>query len=433
MMPKDLDLGIHFFLQLTVIVAACRLVGYLGVRFLGQTQVTGEMIAGVMLGPSLLGALAPHVKDYLFPAKLTLADGLVVRHPSMMILYAASQVGLSLYMFVVGMELDVNQLKKQKGSAFFVSASGILTPFVLGYLLSGVMLQDSRLFGAGVTPLAAGLFLGAAMSITAFPMLARIIYEMGLTGSPMGVLALSSGAFDDATAWCLLAIVLAFANKDSGYAVRAIGGGALYAITVLTAGRKLLTTISDRVGGTLTESSYAAVIGLVMLGSWFTDAIGIYAVFGAFIVGMAMPKNDFTKAVQKKTESLTVALFLPLFFVFSGLNTKISLVNTPYLWALALASLACAVLGKGVACTLAAKASGQDWQDALGVGILMNSRGLMELIILNIGLQQKVIQETLFTIMVIMAVVTTLMTSPLFNLLMRKRRAVSTQVAPVAG
>lgn len=424
-MPKsilsDLDIGVLLFLQLAVIIGFCRLMGYVGKKWFGQTQVVSEMIAGVILGPSVFGALLPDIQSQIFP-KTILFQGQLFRHPNMQVIYAMSQVGLALYMFLVGAEIDLRLVRENKKNAAMVSLSGILFPFLLGFGLGYATADNGLFFHDHLSPISAGIFMGAAMCITAFPMLARIIYEMGLTGTSMGVLALSAGAIDDATAWAMLAGVLSVTKNDAKFGMWAIGGGVAYLITMLTAGKKILTWIEKLFirDGQLTNQTFGLVLMIVLTGSWFTDAIGVYAVFGAFAVGLAMPKGEFSKQVQMKLESLVVTAILPLFFVFSGLNTKIGLVNTPYLWLFSLLVLVFAVVGKGVACTLASRVAGESWNSALGIGILMNSRGLMELIILNIGLQQGLIKETLFTVMVLMAVVTTLMTSPLFSRLAKR-------------
>jgi Kef-type K+ transport system membrane component KefB len=268
------------------------------------------------------------------------------------------------------------------------------------------------------------LFLAAAMSITAFPMLARIIRESGMSGTSLGTLALAAGSSDDAAAWCILAIVLASFRSEPTIALLAIGGGVVYAVTMLTAGRRLLSRFLEFVGTRprLEGLPLPATLALLMLAAWFTDAIGIYAVFGAFILGAAVPRGPFAEQLQEKLEPLTVNLLLPLFFVYSGLNTKVNLLNTPALWAIGLLLLVAAVLGKGVACYLAARWNGEPRREAATIGALMNARGLMELIILNIGRDFGVITDTLFSMMVIMAIVTTLMASPLFEVLYGKQR-----------
>jgi Kef-type K+ transport system membrane component KefB len=419
---KDLDLGIHMFLQLAVILAVCRLVGWLGRRFLGQTQVVGEMIAGVCLGPSLLGTVAPQLSSFLFP--LSAADG--GRHPTIQVIYAMSQVGLALYMFLVGVDLDLNLLRSRAKGAIAVSASGIVAPFVLGLAVAIAVYPRFGLYQAHVGPWQGAVYMGAAMCITAFPMLARIIREKGIAGTSMGTLALAAGAMDDVFAWSMLAVVIASTKDQPSFAIMAIGGGIAYAAVMMTGGKAFFRWLAQRVEkvGELSPDVFAVVLTIVMLSSWFTDAIGVYAVFGAFICGSAIPKGALADKLKERIEPFVVSFLLPLFFVFSGLNTKLGLIDSPELWVFAIVVLLAAILGKGVACTLASKASGETWRDSIAIGTLMNARALMELIILNIGLQHGVITQRLYTVLVLMAVVTTLMASPIFSWIMNKKQPV---------
>ncbi len=400
----NFELSIRFFLQLAVIILVCRAVG-IGAKRAGQPQVVSEMIAGVILGPSLLGLFFPQIQSYLFPPA------------SMSILFAVSQLGLVLYMFLIGLEFNKNLIKSQLRRAFSISFAGIFVPFWLGSMLAVYMSRDETFFSPASTTLEAALFMGAAMSITAFPMLARIIYERGLSGTSLGTLALAAGSMDDAAAWCILAVVLASFGKAPAIAVWAIGGGLVYLLIVSTAGKYLLDKIAAQVEtqGELTGKTFALILTILMLGAWFTDFVGIYAVFGAFILGAFIPRGLLTESLTSRIEPLTTNFLLPLFFIYSGLNTKIGLVNTPLLWAYTILILLIACAGKGIACYLAARRSGLDNRDAAAIGTLMNARGLMELIILNVGLERGLITPTLFTIMVIMAIVTTLMATPLFN------------------
>jgi Kef-type K+ transport system membrane component KefB len=421
---SNFDLVLRLLLQLTVILATCRVVGWLGTRFFGQTQVVGEMIAGVVLGPSLLGWLAPGVQGWLFPMTATVG-GETITHPSMSILYILAQLGLVLYMFIVGLEFNPEHIRGRMKSAGLISGTGIVVPFLLGAAIAFVLRDDADFFQPGLSAWAAALFMGASMSITAFPMLARILYEKDITNTRLGVITLAAGSIDDALAWCLLAVVLASFQSSPSIAILAIGGGIAYGIFMVTVGRRLLRGFeylhrkrqdaADEPGVGL----FTLLMMVLMLCAWFTDYIGIYAVFGAFILGACMPKGEFSEIVIEKSEMVTTSLFLPVFFVYSGLNTEIGLVNTPGLWLLTGAIVLAAIGGKGIACMLAARASGESWRSAAVVGTLMNARGLMELIILNIGLERGLITPTLFTMMVLMAIVTTLMASPLFQLFFR--------------
>jgi Kef-type K+ transport system membrane component KefB len=405
----NFDLSVLFFLQIVIILAACRVVGYLGTK-IGQPQVVGEMIAGVVLGPSLFGLIAPALHEQVFPKE------------SRSLIYAVAQVGLVLYMFIIGLEFDVNLIRSKIKSAALVSASGIIVPFVLGCGIAYFLTADGTFFTGKVDAWIAMLFMGAAMSITAFPMLARIIHERGLAGTPLGTLALAAGSMDDAVAWCVLAVVLASFKANLSIALFAIGGGALFVAFNLLVTRPLMRPLGEYVERQkqLSGGVMAFVLALVFLAGWITDSLGIYAVFGAFIFGTAMPRGLFSRELIHKIEPLTVGVLLPLFFINSGLNTRIGLLDSPYLLLITGIVLAAAVGGKFVACWLAARASGESQRISLAVGSLMNARGLMELIALNIGLEQKIITPTLFAVLIIMAIVTTLMSSPMFELISRK-------------
>jgi Kef-type K+ transport system membrane component KefB len=397
--------AIHFFLELAVILGACRLVGFLA-RRIGQPQVVGEMIAGVLLGPSLLGRVAPGIQHQLFPTG-----------QANTVLYTMAQIGLVLYMFLIGLNFDVNLIKHRAGTAVAVSAAGIVTPLALGALLAMPLLSAGIYFDKSVTLVMAMMFLGASIATTAFPMLARIIFEQRLSGTPLGTLALACGAADDALSWCILAIVLAIHRGSPVLAAVAIIGGVLYSLLLLTVGRRMLSvlgTMSER-QNTITPPVLTTVLILLMACAWFTDTIGIYAIFGAFILGVAMPSGFFADRLTTMLEPLVTTFLLPLFFVYSGLNTQIGLLNSPTLWAVTLGILLVSIAGKGVACTGAARLKKVPWRESVALGSLMNARGLIELILLNIGLQAGIITPALFTILVLVAIVTTLMATPIFE------------------
>ena len=409
------QLSILFFLQLFVIVAAARAVGWFGQRFLGQPQVVGEMIAGVLLGPSLFGLLAPDLQAALFPPE---ARG---------ILYVGAQLGVGLYMFVVGLGFDTDHFRHNAKSAGAVSLSGIAAPFLLAALLAPWLMGTPGLFAPGLTTVQAWLFTGACISITAFPMLARIIHERGLSGTPLGSLALSAGAIDDAGAWTVLAVVLATFGDGAGVAVKAVAGAAAFAILVLGFGRRLLAPLgrsAERQGG-LSQQGLSVALMLFLLSAFAMDWVGMHAVFGGFLLGIAMPRGVVARDLRAKLEPFTVALLLPMFFTFSGLNTQLALVTDPSLLLVALGILVVSVAAKFGACWAAARITGQDNPTALGIGALMNARGLMELIIINIGLQRGIIGPELFSALVLMAVITTVMASPLFELVYGRRARLS--------
>ncbi len=405
-------IAIHFFLELAVILAACRVVGLVA-RRLGQPQVVGEMIAGVLLGPSLLGLVAPGVQQSLFPPG-----------QANTVLYTLAQIGLVLYMFLVGLNFDVDLIRHRAGTAAAVSAAGILTPLALGALIAAPLVASGVFFGEDVTLIMAMLFLGASIATTAFPMLARIIFEKRLTGTSLGTLALACGAADDALSWCILAVVLAIHRGSPSTATLAIVGGVLYALVLLTVGRRVLRVLgpmSER-RNTISAPMLSAVLGLLMLCAWFTDIVGIYAIFGAFILGVAMPSGFFADRLTATLEPLVTTFLLPLFFVYSGLNTQIGLLDSPVLWAVTLGLLMVSIAGKGIACTVAARLRKVPLRESVALGSLMNARGLIELILLNIGLQAGIITPTLFTILVIVAIITTLMTSPIFEFVYGRHR-----------
>lgn len=415
---SNLQLAIQFFLQIAVILLACRLVGMIAARF-GQPQVVAEMITGVLLGPSLFGLVAPGVQAWLFPWDPTQQS-----RDTSAYLFPASQLGLALYMFIVGLEFRMDIVREKLKSSVAVSLAGMATPFVLGAGLAWILYHHTELFPEKTSLFEAMLFLGASMCITAFPMLARIIHFKGLAGTTMGTVAIGAGAIDDAMAWILLAVVLASFDGEIAKSLYNIGGAVAYVAVTLGFIRPLMLRLQKYLieDEKLTEAGLVVGLALMALGAWFTDAIHLHAVFGAFVMGAAMPRGVFVRDLIARVQPLAVALLLPLFFTYSGLNTKIGLLNSWYLWGMCLAVLAAAILGKWAACTLAARATGISKREAMGIGILMNARGLMELIIINIGLQRGIISEGLFAVLVIMAVVTTLMASPIFESLVGSRR-----------
>lgn len=416
------ELSIVFFAQLAVILVACRICGWLGSRFLGQPQVVGEMIAGVCLGPSLFGLIAPEWQSLIFPKE------------SQPILFVGAQLAVGLYMFIVGLNFDVSHFVSKARSAAAVSISGIAVPFLCAILLTPWLLQTPGLFHEKLATWEAQLFMGACIAITAFPMLARIIHEKGLSKSPLGTLALSAGAIDDAGAWCVLAIVLASFGGGAIVAVAAIGGAFAFALFMGLFGRKLTAPLAVRMEaeGGISEVTLAMVLIAFALCAFAMDIAGIHAVFGGFVLGAVMPKGKFAEALRAKLEPMTAVLLLPLFFTYSGLHTQLTLVNSWHLLLIALIILLVSIFAKGLACYAAARLTGEDNRTAMGIGALMNARGLMELIILNIGLQRGIIEPALFSIMVVMAIVTTLMAGPLFELVYG-RHARAAGLLPATG
>lgn len=404
------QLSIAFFLQVAVILVTCRLVGTAAQRWFGQPRVVGEMIAGVLLGPSLLGALAPEVQAFLFPSE------------SKPILFVIAQFGVGLYMFLVGLGFDRGEFVKGAKGAASVSLAGMAAPFAVAVAIAPWLLSHGGLFTERVTQFEATLFMGAAIAITAFPMLARIIHERGLSGTSLGTLSLSAGAIDDAGAWVLIALVLASFGDGPQVAVLAIGGGFAFALFMVLLAPRMLKALDRRIEtGGMDEGLLAIVLILYLLCAWAMDAVGIHAVFGGFLLGTAMPRGKLTEAIREKLEPVTVVLLLPFFFTYSGLHTELTLLADPALLAVAALILVLSIAAKGGACYLAARLSGQDHATASGIGALMNARGLMELIVINIGLQRGIITPSLFSMLVVMAIVTTLMASPLFEAVYGRR------------
>lgn len=412
------QLSILFFLQLAVIIAVCRLVGAFVQRFMGQPQVVGEMIAGVLLGPSILGLAAPGLEAALFPGE------------SKKVLYVGAQLGVGLYMFLVGLTFDKAEFRASARSAAAVAFGSMAAPFAVAALMAPWLLGIDGLFTPRVDTSQAALFLGAAIAITAFPMLARIIHERGIAHTQLGTLSLSSGAIGDAGAWIVVAVVLASLGEGTHLAWLAVGGGSAFALVMVLLAPRLLAPLAavHARKGEVDMGLLGTVLVLFLLSAFAMDGVGIHAVFGGFLLGTAMPRGPFAEEVRAKLEPFTTVFLLPMFFTFSGLNTQLAVVDNLSLAAAAAAILAASILAKGGACYLAARLSGHDHATAMGIGALMNARGLMELIIINIGLQRGVIEPGLFAILVVMAIVATLMASPLFEAFYGRRARAAGQL-----
>ena len=417
------DFSIRFFLQLAIIIATCRVVGWTGQKFLAQPQVVGEMIAGVLLGPSLFGLFSPGLQAAIFSPE------------TKNVLYAGAQFGVGLYMFMVGSTLRLDHFQTKARSAVGVSVAGIATPFLMAALITPMLMAVPGLFADGLGQGAATLFMGACIALTAFPMLARIINERGLADTSLGTLSLTAGAFDDAASWCVLAIVLATFGAGAGVALLAIVGGLAYAAFLFFFGRRLLAPLGRAVEerGEMSHAVLGITLTLFCLSAFLMDAAGLHAVFGGFLLGACMPRGLFAQELRRKVEPFAVVVLLPMFFTYSGLNTRFDMVNSLELLAIALGILVISILAKFGACWAAARLSGEDNPTALGIGALMNSRGLMELIIINIGLQHGVIGPALFSMMVLMAIVTTMMAGPLFELVYGRKARARGELAELKG
>ncbi|ODH03326.1 sodium:proton antiporter [Nostoc sp. KVJ20] len=388
--------------EVLIVIGLSRLVG-LAFRSIKQPLVIGEIVAGIMLGPSLFGLIAPHVAVTLFPPE------------TFPFLNVLSQVGLIFFMFLIGLELNPKYLNSQLDVAVLTSHVSILVPFSLGTLLAVIIYP--LVSNASVSFTAFALFLGAVMSITAFPVLARIITENNLQGTRLGTLALTCAAVDDVTAWCLLAVAIAVARTGNfAGAIPTIIASIIYIGLMLTLGRWFLQGLVKHYlrAGRLSQLWLAGIYMGVVASALITELIGIHLIFGAFLLGVAMPKNeDLVRELAVKTEDFVLIFLLPIFFAYSGLRTDIGLLNRPKLWLLCALVLGVAIAGKYFGTYVAARVSGISKREASALGWLMNTRGLTELIVLNIGLELGVISPLIFTMLVIMALVTTFMTSPL--------------------
>ena len=387
--------------QIVTIILVARVFGWV-FRKIGQPSVIGEIIAGIVLGPSLLGMYFPEFSTALFPVE------------SLGNLKFLSQIGLILFMFVIGMELDLKVLKNKANEAVVISHASIVIPFALGIGLAYFVYDQFA--PAGVKFLSFSLFMGIALSITAFPVLARIVQERGIHKTKLGSIVITCAAADDITAWCILAVVIAIVKAGTFVSsLYIIMLAVLYVLAMIYIVKPFLKRIGDLYGSkdSIVKPVVAIFFLVLIISSYATEVIGIHALFGAFMAGTIMPDvPKFITIFIEKVEDVALILLLPLFFVFTGLKTEIGLLNDPYLWKVTGFIILVAVVGKFIGSALAAKFVGQNWRDSLTIGALMNTRGLMELIVLNIGLELKVLTPEVFTMMVIMALVTTFMTGP---------------------
>jgi Kef-type K+ transport system membrane component KefB len=393
-------------LQIIVIIALARLFGFL-FKKIGQPAVIGEIVAGIVMGPSILGHFFPDITNFLFPAA------------SLGTLSFLSQIGLILFMFIIGMELDLKAIGKQAYDAVVISHASIIIPYTLGMGLAYFIYKDYA--PAGTSFLSFALFMGIAMSITAFPVLARILQEKGLTRSKLGAMALTCAAADDISAWCILAGVIALVKSGSSISVLyTIGLTIIYVLVMLKLVRPALRRLEHVYNNR--EAKRTAVIAflfvMLIVSSYITSIIGVHSLFGAFMAGVIMPQSfSFRKIVTDKIEDISIVLLLPLFFVITGLRTQVGLLNDTSLWITFGWVLLVAVAGKFGGSALAAKVVGQSWRDSLSIGVLMNTRGLMQLIVLNIGYDLGILSPEIFAMMVLMALVTTFMTGPALDLI----------------
>jgi Kef-type K+ transport system membrane component KefB len=392
-------------LQIALILAACRVVGSLFQK-IRQPRVVGEMFAGIMLGPSLLGWLAPRASEFLFPVG------------SLGAMNALSQVGLVIFMFLVGLHTHPNELKRQGRASVLTAHVGIAIPLFLAAFLAHYLYP--KVSDDSVSFISFALFLGAAMSITAFPVLARILTERKLMHTRLGTLAVACAAVGDATGWCILAYIVVLVRAgQTTHSIWLTLFGSLAFIAAMGVVVRPLLQVFDKVfhrDGDLSDNMIAALVLLILGSAIFTEWVGIHLLFGAFGAGVVMPKDPkFVRYILGKFESVTVVLLLPLFFVHTGLRTSIGTIEGTAMWGYCLLIIAVATVGKLGGSMIAAMLAGMPVRESAGLGVLMNTRGLMELVILNIGLDIKVISPALFSMMVMMALATTFMTTPLLE------------------
>jgi Kef-type K+ transport system membrane component KefB len=394
----------QLLLALALVIALGQILGWL-FRRIGQPPVIGEVIAGIVLGPSLLGWIWPHAYAFVLPASVAPLLG------------AVAQLGVILYMFLVGLELNPARLQRRLGATVAISNAGIIVPFTLGVVLAFWLYP--RLSTSDVPFMNFTLFIGVAMSITAFPVLARILSDLRMTHTDLGALALACAAIGDVTAWCLLAFVVGVVNATSGGMLAVALPTLAFIVAMFTVVRPVVTRLlRQRSTEEPTPGLMAVVLVAVLVSAFTTEAIGVHAIFGAFLFGVIVPHDSRLAAVlHERFDPLVTLLLLPAFFAFTGMRTEIGLLSTAADWALCAAIIAVAVAGKFGAVTLVGRITGLAWRQAAQLGTLMNTRGLMELIVLNVGLELGVISPRLFTMFVIMALVTTMATTPVLRIL----------------
>jgi Kef-type K+ transport system membrane component KefB len=396
----------QLIISIGTILLAARMFGWAFQR-IGQPRVVGEMTAGIFLGPSLFGRFLPDGFAFVFPSS------------SLPAIAVLSQLGLLLFMFLVGLEVDLKRILKQRGAVVLISNVSILLPLALGIALAKALYPQ---FAGGQVPFFPfALFMGTAMSITAFPVLARILKERNLLGTNLGGMAISCAAIDDISAWLLLAVLTAMVRSGQSWHHFAI---TLLLLAIFVA----IMLVPIRRAASILESQYqrngagtqfvSSLVLFLLAASWTTERLGVHALFGAFMAGLVMPRNERMIAdVAERIESLSLALLLPLFFALTGLRTRIDLLTDKLMWGYAVAIIATAIVGKLAGAAVTARATGMNWKNSFGLGVLMNTRGLVELVILNAGLDLGILSPALFTMMVLMALTTTFMTSPLLSLM----------------
>lgn len=401
---------VHLLLALVVVIVVARLLGSL-FKYMNQPAVIGEILAGLMLGPSLLGRIAPEISNYILPGSVAPYLGVI------------SQVGILLYMFLVGLELDTRLLRTGAHATLAISHASIIAPFLLGGMLA--LWIYPMLSTSNISFTVFSLFMGVSMSVTAFPVLARILTDRRLQRTQMGVTALSCAAVDDVTAWCLLALVVSVVKAKMGSALSTVLFTLAYIAFVFVVVRPALAWLARRTNDEdrISQSVLGLVLGGFLLSALITEYIGIHAIFGAFLFGAVVPHDSrIARDLTEKLQDLVVVLLLPAFFAFTGIRTQMGLLSGLENWLICIAIILVASLGKFGGTVVAARLAGLGFREGSALGILMNTRGLMELVVLNIGLDLGVISPTLFAMLVVMALVTTFATTPVLHAILGRRR-----------
>ncbi len=395
------DIFWHLLLALAAVVALGRLLGWLFSR-IGQPPVIGEVVGGILLGPSLLGHIAPAAYHYILPAAVAPYLGII------------AQFGIILYMFLIGLHLNTDLLRSRIQATVATSHASIVVPFLFGSALALYLYPEFATREVPFTNFA--LFLGLAMSITAFPVLARILSDLGLTRTELGTIALTCASVDDVTAWCLLAFVVGVVQSTGQSALMIAGFTIAFILFLFVVVRPVAARLIKAEGENLSQTTIAAALVSMLAAALITEAIGIHAIFGAFLLGSVIPHDSkLARALTHSLEDLVTILLLPAFFAFTGMRTEIALVSGVEEWLIVGLIIAVATVGKFGGTILAARLTGLGWKPAAVLGVLMNTRGLMELIVLNVGLELGVISQKLFTMMVLMALVTTIATTPILR------------------
>ncbi len=405
---EQINYLLQILLALSVVIVMARAMGAL-FSLIGQPPVIGEVVGGILLGPSFLGSISPQLYQVLLPPAAAPFLGLI------------AQLGVIFYMFVVGLELDLKMLRRSGHVALAISHASIVIPFLLGVALALAIFKS---YGpANVTFTSFALFMGVSMSITAFPVLARILTDKKISRTRMGTIALTCAAVDDVSAWCLLAVVVSVSQAKIGGAVITLILTVLYITAMFVLGGPLIRRLIPWLEkfDKLTEGGIAMFFVALLLSALATELIGIHAIFGAFLLGAITPHDSrVAKELTDRIDDLVRIMFLPAFFAFTGMRTQIGLLTTPEDWVLCGVIIVVATVGKFGGTLFASRLSGLSWRDSSALGILMNTRGLVELIVLNLGLDLKILPPRLFAMLVIMALVTTFATSPIFTFITRK-------------